>query len=141
MTFLGVLVFSIMPVASTGLVATGVVVLRKRTHWFIRAAGVICSLLGLSCLASVTIGFVYEVNPIPALLIQLGIAFGLTAFLFWVAMLVDCAVGETNESQRLLWVLIIILTNLVGALVYLLVRRPMRLQESMSLPIGRADKE
>jgi len=129
MTFSGILIFSALLILAVSMVITGGVTLRKKTHWFIRSAGGICSLLGLTFLLSVIIGFVWELNPIPALLIQAGIAIFLTAFLFWVAMLVDCATGETNENERLLWVLIIILTGLVGALVYLVVRRPARLRE------------
>ncbi|MBT3378129.1 MAG: hypothetical protein HN742_33635 [Lentisphaerae bacterium] len=46
----------------------------------------------------------------------------------WVWMLIDCAVNEPSEgNDKIVWVLIIVLTGPPGALVYLFVRRPTRL--------------
>ena len=45
----------------------------------------------------------------------------------WVWMLADCATNETDaNNDRLIWVLIIIFTNFIGAMLYLTIRRPMR---------------
>ena len=49
---------------------------------------------------------------------------------FWIWMLIDCVTKETNEgSNRLIWVLIILFTHWIGALIYLIVRRPQRKAE------------
>ncbi len=49
---------------------------------------------------------------------------------FWIWMLVDCATKETDQgNNKLIWVLIIALTHFIGALIYLLVRRPQRIAE------------
>ena len=48
----------------------------------------------------------------------------------WLWMLVDCALRETADNQdRLVWVLIIIFTWSLGALLYLIFRRPRRIAE------------
>ena len=58
------------------------------------------------------------------------LAFGLGGTVFWVWMLIDCASKESNDgNDKLVWVLIIIFTHWIGALIYLLVRRPKRVEE------------
>lgn len=45
----------------------------------------------------------------------------------WIWMIVDCATNEPSEgNDKVVWVLILIFTHWVGALIYLLVRRPER---------------
>jgi hypothetical protein len=48
---------------------------------------------------------------------------------FWVLMLVDCAVKEPSGSDKIVWVVIIAVANWIGALIYFLVRRPRRIAE------------
>ena len=58
-------------------------------------------------------------------------AVGIGGFVLWIWMLVDCATNEPSEgNDKIMWVLIIVLTGWVGALIYLLVRRPKRLEEA-----------
>ena len=52
----------------------------------------------------------------------------LASTVFWVWMLIDCVRNETDPNNRLVWALIIVLTNAIGALVYLFVRRPQRIK-------------
>jgi hypothetical protein len=55
---------------------------------------------------------------------------GLLAFLFWLRALIDCATKESSEGNtKVVWVIIIVFTNIVGALIYWLVRRPQRYAE------------
>jgi hypothetical protein len=57
-------------------------------------------------------------------------ALALVGFVFWLWMLVDCATKESNEGNtKVVWILIILFANLVGAVVYWLVRRPQRYAE------------
>jgi hypothetical protein len=59
----------------------------------------------------------------------LFLAVVLSGFLFWLWMLVDCATREPDEGNtKIVWIIIIVFTNLVGALVYFFVQRPRRLQ-------------
>ena len=46
--------------------------------------------------------------------------FVLLLFVFWIWMLIDCIKSKLKETDKLIWVLIIILANFLGALLYLL---------------------
>ena len=43
--------------------------------------------------------------------------------LFWLWMLVDAATQEQEASDKIVWVLIVLFTHLLGAAVYFFVRR------------------
>jgi len=46
---------------------------------------------------------------------------------FWVWMLVDCATKEPSAgNDKVIWILVIIFTHWIGALIYYFVRRPER---------------
>jgi hypothetical protein len=48
---------------------------------------------------------------------------------FWIWMIVDCATKEPSEgNDKIIWILVILLTNWIGALIYFLVRRPERIR-------------
>ncbi len=48
-------------------------------------------------------------------------------FTLWLLMLIDCVSNEPSTgNDKLIWVLVIVLAQWIGALVYLLVRRPQR---------------
>jgi len=54
---------------------------------------------------------------------------GILGSVFWIWMLIDCAKNEPREgSDRIMWVIIIALTHLVGALIYYFARRPERIK-------------
>jgi hypothetical protein len=56
---------------------------------------------------------------------------GLVGTVLWIWMLVDCAINEPNEgNDKVVWVIIILLTHMVGALLYFFIRRPKRIMES-----------
>ena len=57
------------------------------------------------------------------------LAFGasIAGTVFWIWMLVDCATKEPEGSEKIAWVLIIIFTHWIGALIYLFARRPERM--------------
>ena len=58
---------------------------------------------------------------------------GLALFAFWIWMIIDCATNEPDtpgSNTKIMWILIIILTNWVGAAIYYLVRRPERKRTS-----------
>jgi len=60
---------------------------------------------------------------------------GLAATAFWVWMLIDCATNEPSEgNDKVVWILVIALTGLIGALIYYFVRRPKRLQGQVLPP-------
>ena len=60
---------------------------------------------------------------------NLMIVLGILASIFWVWMLVECAVKEINNSDKVTWVIIIALTGCIGAIVYYFHRRPKRIEQ------------
>ena len=61
---------------------------------------------------------------IPLVLIVLALV------VFWIWMLVDCATKEPSAgNDKIVWILVIVFTHWIGALIYFLVRRPQRKKE------------
>ncbi|MBA2396248.1 MAG: PLDc N-terminal domain-containing protein [Ktedonobacteraceae bacterium] len=59
------------------------------------------------------------------LLIILGVIIAVT--IFWIWMLVDCATNKRiSSSQKLLWILAIVFTHLLGAILYFFLGRSAR---------------
>ena len=56
-------------------------------------------------------------------------ALGIGGTILWIWMLIDCATNEPSEgNEKIIWILVIVLTHWIGALIYLLARRPQRIQ-------------
>jgi hypothetical protein len=45
---------------------------------------------------------------------------------FWIWMIIDCASYEPSGADKIVWILIILFGNIIGAGIYFLVRRPRR---------------
>ncbi len=61
--------------------------------------------------------------PVEILLILLM----LLGTILWVWMLVDCATNQSLKgNEKVVWVIIIAVTNLLGAVLYFFIRRPQR---------------
>ena len=86
---------------------------------------------GISCTgicASESHGPECTIGDMISLLFFLVFAIGGT--IFWVLMIIECATKESSQgNNKLIWILIIIFTHWIGALVYYLVRRPQRIAE------------
>lgn len=55
---------------------------------------------------------------------------GILGTVFWIWMLVDCATKESSQgNDKIVWVLVIALTHVIGAAIYFFVRRPTRMRE------------
>lgn len=53
------------------------------------------------------------------LLVIAIIALAIWAFIFWILMIVDCAQRKfRNDSDKIVWILVIIFTQIIGALIY-----------------------
>ena len=66
------------------------------------------------------------------LLLPVAFFFGLALLgtVFWIWMLIDCATKEPNTgNDKIVWVVIIALTHLIGAALYFFVRRPARIRQ------------
>jgi hypothetical protein len=67
---------------------------------------------------------------LPELFLLFIIGIGVVGTAFWIWMLIDCATKEPSEgNDRLVWVIIVVLTHFIGAAIYFLVRRPQRIAQ------------
>lgn len=59
------------------------------------------------------------------------ILLALAGSVFWIWMIIDCATNEPNTgNDKVVWIIIIIFTQIIGALIYYFVRRrPRRFAE------------
>lgn len=48
---------------------------------------------------------------------------------FWIWMIVDCATKE-RDPDRLVWIIIVVFTHVIGAAIYFVVQRPKRIAHS-----------
>jgi hypothetical protein len=61
--------------------------------------------------------------------LPIGGLIGLAILAFWIWTLVDCVKNEPSQgNDKIVWVLVIVLASGIGALIYILVRRPERLR-------------
>lgn len=51
---------------------------------------------------------------------------------FWIWMLIDCAAHEPRGNDKIVWVLILIFLNVLGAILYFLIRRLPRHRQATS---------
>ncbi|MBT9149200.1 MAG: hypothetical protein DDT28_00621 [Dehalococcoidia bacterium] len=66
----------------------------------------------------------------PGIPFLLFLVFGIGGTALWIWMIVDCATKESSESNnKIVWILVILLTHWIGAFIYFLVRRPQRIRE------------
>lgn len=49
--------------------------------------------------------------------------FGLAVFGFWLWMLIDVCTKEFDGNEKLIWVLVVVLANWLGALIYFFIGR------------------
>jgi hypothetical protein len=64
------------------------------------------------------------------LLVLFMVLFFVGSMAFWIWMLVDCATKEADTgNNKVVWILVIALAHVIGALIYLIVRRPRRIAE------------
>jgi len=88
---------------------------------------VVAIIIGASWLVSLIVAFAGRVDPIHVFVPVLSSTLGLAVFAFWVIMLTEAAtLEESNSLDKLTWVLILLLANIVGALIYFFARRPHR---------------
>ena len=69
---------------------------------------------------------------LPELLILLVLLVLGLGTVFWIWMIVECATKE-SDSERLVWIIIIVFTHVIGAAIYFVVQRPKRIAHSQRL--------
>jgi hypothetical protein len=71
---------------------------------------------------------VFGVGIWEVLILLIIFGWGVLGSIFWLWMLVECATREAQQgNNKIVWVLIIALTHVIGALIYFVVRRPQRM--------------
>jgi len=59
-----------------------------------------------------------------------AVLIGVLCIIFWIWMLVDCALNEPSEgNDKIVWIIIIVFAQLIGAIIYFFARRPKRMAE------------
>ncbi|MBI1175907.1 hypothetical protein GC207_00550 [bacterium] len=59
-----------------------------------------------------------------------ALAISLLGTIFWIWMIIDCATKESSEgNDKIIWILIILFTHIIGALIYFFARRPTRIAQ------------
>ena len=59
-----------------------------------------------------------------------ALAISLLGTIFWIWMIVDCATKESSEgNDKIIWILIILFTHVIGSLIYFFARRPTRIAQ------------
>jgi hypothetical protein len=67
-------------------------------------------------------------DAVSQLFVLMFFAVMICATILWLWMLVDCAMNEPSEgNDKIVWILIIVFTGWIGALIYLFFRRPRRM--------------
>ena len=60
----------------------------------------------------------------------ISMVLSLLFFVFWIWMLIDCVKYEPSTgNEKIIWVLVIVLLNGIGALLYYFIRRPERIKQ------------
>ena len=69
-------------------------------------------------------------NMMPLLIFPVFLLVGAGAMVLWIWMLIDCITKEPSHgNEKIVWILVIALTHWLGALLYLLIRRPERIRQ------------
>jgi hypothetical protein len=67
---------------------------------------------------------------LPEVLLVFAFLIGILGLGFWIRMLVECATKEADTGNtKVVWAIIIVFTNMIGAALYYFVRRPQRWKE------------
>ncbi len=65
------------------------------------------------------------IGPLELLIL---LVFGIPGTIFWIWMLIDCAMNEPGGgNDKIVWIPIIVFAQVIGAAIYFFVRRPRRL--------------
>ena len=105
------------------LVVGGLIAYRRNME---RTATAVAVASGTTVLATFVLAIMETIPAQAGVPILIG-EFGLVAMLFWVWMLAECAVREPSTgNDKIVWVIIILFTHVLGAALYYFARRPQR---------------
>ena len=130
--FLLVAVVSLFFLTSAAFIVGGVVGYTRASASAVKVIAISTAVFGLELVVTGALGTFEAVGQDTfASLVTAEAA--LLAAVIWLSTLTDCAIEEPDSgNNKIAWVLIIVLTNVVGAGLYLFVRRPRRIAAAMS---------
>lgn len=127
MTALGILVLIAWVVAGIAVIACGVLLFRRHMSWMVRSLALLLVTLGGAYLILLVVAFLLRWEPWSAMVAILIVGVVLAALIFWISVLADCLLHEPDNGMgKLVWVLAIVLTGVIGAAIYHFGRRPRR---------------
>ena len=130
MDLAGILVLLIVSALGIGMIILGYNLTNQHQDWLAKSMSFILALFGVSWLCGVVIAFAYSTDPLFILGAISAGAVGLAILAFWIITLGECAVyEEKNSTDKLTWVIIILVTNIIGAALYFFTRRRQRIAE------------
>ena len=126
----GVLVLITVSILGIALTVLGFSLMNRHRSWLAKSMSFILALFGISWLCGMIITFAFNTNPLFILASIFAGAMGLAIFAFWLINLAECALyEEKNSTDKLTWVIIILVTNVIGATLYHFTRRRQRIAE------------
>ncbi len=130
MTPLGAVVLAAWITAGIVLIVLGLKWYKGASNWMLRSLAILVAVVGAAYLIMLAVALGFGREPWNAMLVLLVVAVVIAAFIFWVSVLADCLLNEPSDGMgKLVWVLAIVLTFVIGAAIYHFGRRPRRLLE------------
>jgi hypothetical protein len=129
-TLLGFL--PLVAVVAVGIVpiVLGVMWFKRTRGYMLRSLSILVVVIGVVFLIIIAVAIVMHREPWTPILVLVSAGVLAAAFIFWVSVLADCLLNEPNDGWgKIVWVLAIILTFVIGAGIYHLGRRPRRLSQ------------
>ncbi len=116
-------------IACAALLAGGVLLYKRATDTTIRVIATAAFAAGVTIAVTILLAATEAISGSiagPALLAEIA----LLSTVFWSVVLVDAATNESKQgNDKIVWVLIILFANLLGAILYIGVRRKRRIAE------------
>jgi hypothetical protein len=124
----GALALAVLVAAGVALIVLGIVGIRKADTWMLRGLGILAVGVGAAYFVILAVAIALHREPWTPMLTLLAVGAGIAALIFWVGALADCLLNEPNDGWgKLVWVLAIVFTFVIGAGIYYLGQRPRRL--------------
>lgn len=128
LTIVSFLPLAVMVAAGIALIVAGVIGARRNSTWMVRGLAILAVLAGVAYLVILASALLLHRGPWTPLLVLVIVAVVAAAFILWVAALADCLLNEPNDGWgKLIWVLAIVFTFVIGAAIYHFGQRPRRL--------------
>jgi hypothetical protein len=126
----GILALVAMVSAGVGPILFGVWGFRRTTNRMLQILSVLAIVVGAVFLVMLAVAIGLHREPWTPMLVLVIVGVVVAAVVFWAGALADCLLNEPSDGMgKLVWVLAIVLTFVVGAAIYYLGQRPRRLRQ------------